>query len=76
MKVLVLTLFCVAVAVAIPIELYEVDPNTRLSLAHLENEQAAAEQFNDPSQLSDGARPKRFIIKKLALKSAGKLAAK
>jgi len=67
MKVLVLTLLCIAFVAAVPVELQQSDDNTKLTLADIENDPIADENGQD------AARSKRFILKKIALAKAGAL---
>lgn len=69
-KVLVFSLMCIAVAIAVPLEADE--SKTHLTLAELENENQAF-ALNADENPQDGARSKRFLLKKLALLKAGAL---
>lgn len=71
MKFLVLSLLCIAVTVAIPIELDSND-NMQLTLADIESEQQPI-AINADENSQDATRSKRFILKKLALVKAGAL---
>lgn len=66
MKVLVLTLLCVALAVATPVDI-ESNGDTQLTLADIDSEPIA------DGNTADVARSKRFILKKIALAKAGAL---
>lgn len=66
MKVLVLTLLCIAFAVAVPVDI-ESNDDTQLTLADIESEPSAY------GNTADVARSKRFILKKIALAKAGAL---
>lgn len=66
MKVLVLTLLCIALTVAVPVDI-ESNGDTQLTLADIDNEPIADENT------ADVARSKRFILKKIALAKAGAL---
>lgn len=66
MKVLVLTLLCVALSVAVPVDMESSD-NTQLTLADYEIEPI------DDENTQEVARSKRFILKKIALAKAGAL---
>lgn len=66
MKVLVLTLLCIALTVAVPVDI-ESNDDTQLTLADIDSEPIVGENT------ADVARSKRFILKKIALAKAGVL---
>lgn len=66
MKVLVLTLLCIALAIAVPVEV-ESNDDSQLTLADVDSTAITDEGTHDV------ARPKRFLLKKLALLKVGAL---